>query len=73
MTSSWSESLYFNLVFVPKYTTWVTQLESDILECKVKWALGNINMKSSVLAWRIPGTREPGGLPSMGSHRVRHD
>ena len=29
--------------------------------------------RSSVLAWRIPGTGEPGGLPSMGSHRVRHD
>ena len=28
---------------------------------------------SSVLAWGIPGTAEPGGLPSMGSHRVRHD
>ena len=28
---------------------------------------------SSVLAWRIPGTGEPGGLPSMGSHRARHD
>ena len=28
---------------------------------------------SSVLAWRIPGTEEPDGLPSMGSHRVRHD
>ena len=28
---------------------------------------------SSVLAWRIPGTGEPDGLPSMGSHRVRHD
>ena len=28
---------------------------------------------SSVLAWRIPGTGEPGGLPSMGSHTVRHD
>ena len=28
---------------------------------------------SNVLAWRIPGTAEPGGLPSMGSHRVRHD
>ena len=28
---------------------------------------------SSVLAWRIPGTGEPGGLPSMGPHRVRHD
>ena len=29
--------------------------------------------QSSVLAWRIPGTGEPGGLPSMGLHRVRHD
>ena len=28
---------------------------------------------SSVLAWRTPGTGEPGGLPSMGSHRVGHD
>ena len=28
---------------------------------------------SSASAWRIPGTGEPGGLPSMGSHRVGHD
>ena len=28
---------------------------------------------SSVLAWRIPGIGEPGELPSMGSHRVRHN
>ena len=28
---------------------------------------------SSVLAWRIPGVGEPGGLPSMGFHRVRHN
>ena len=28
---------------------------------------------SSVLAWRVPETGEPGGLPSMGLHRVRHD
>ena len=28
---------------------------------------------SSVLAWRIPGTGEPGGLPSLGLHRVGHD
>ena len=28
---------------------------------------------SGVLAWRTPGTGEPGGLPSMGSHRVGHD
>ena len=33
---------------------------------------GNGN-HSSVLAWRIPGTGEPGELPSMGSHRVGHD
>ena len=28
---------------------------------------------SSILAWRIPGMGEPGGLPSMGSHRVGHE
>ena len=28
---------------------------------------------SSVVAWRIPGTEEPSGLPSMGSHRIGHD
>ena len=28
---------------------------------------------SSILAWRIPGIEEPGGLPSMGSQRVEHD
>ena len=28
---------------------------------------------SNVLAWRIPGTEEPGGLPSLGSNRVGHD
>ena len=28
---------------------------------------------SSILTWRIPGMGEPGGLPSMGLHRVRHD
>ena len=28
---------------------------------------------SSVLAWRIPGMGEPGGFPSMGSHRIGHD
>ena len=31
------------------------------------------DLAASVLAWRIPGTGEPGGLPSMGSHRVGHD
>ena len=33
----------------------------------------DIATHSSTLAWRIPGTGEPGGLPSMGLHRVGHD
>ena len=36
-------------------------------------ALEKVATHSSVLAWRVPGTGEPGGLPSMGSHRVGHD
>ena len=34
---------------------------------------GEMTTHSSVLAWRIPGMGEPGGLQSMGSHRVGHD
>ena len=33
----------------------------------------NLVLFACVLAWRIPGTGEPGGLPSTGLHRVRHD
>ena len=36
-------------------------------------ALEEMATHSSVLAWRIPGTGEPGGLPSLGSHGVGHD
>ena len=47
--------------------TWVQSLgQEDSLEEEMA-------THSRVLAWRIPGTGEPGGLPSMGSHRVRHD
>ena len=35
--------------------------------------IGEGNGNSSVLAWRIPGTGEPDGLLSMGSHRFEHD
>ena len=46
--------------------------------CLFSWAMSYLPEEamaphSSTLAWRIPGTEEPGGLPSMGSHRVRHD
>ena len=37
------------------------------------WGLPSCSLHSSILAWRILWTEEPGGLPSMGSHRVRHD
>ena len=47
--------------------TWVRSLgQDDPLEKEMA-------AHSSVLAWRIPGTAEPGGLPSMGLHRVGHD
>ena len=45
------------------------------LICIVVWQKMEKEMAthSSVLAWRIPGTGEPDGLPSMGLHRVGHD
>ena len=47
--------------------TWVQSLGQE--DSKEK----GMATHSSVLAWRIPGTGEPGGLPSMGSHRVGRD
>ena len=35
--------------------------------------VNNVCKRKGCLAWRIPGTGEPDGLPSMGSHRVRHN
>ena len=47
---------------------------SDFTFCFPFYALEEeMATHSSVLAWRIPGTGEPGGLPSLGSHRVGHD
>ena len=47
--------------------TWVQSLVwEDPLE-------DGVATHTSILVWRIPGTEEPGGLQSMGSHRVRHD
>ena len=47
--------------------TWVPSLDQeDPLE-------KGMATQTNILAWRIPGTGEPGGLPSMGSHRVGHD
>ena len=50
--------------FFPIYLPWS---DGTILGCR------DLHFLSSILAWRIPGTVEPGGLPSVGSHRVGHD
>ena len=44
----------------------------DLLVFGYYWGIW-VAYHSSVLAWRIPWTEEPGGLLSMGSHRVGHD
>ena len=62
-------SLVAQLVKNPSamWETWVQSLGwEDLLEKEMA-------THSSILAWRIPGTGEPGGLPSMGSHRIGHD
>ena len=50
-----------------------TQLSDFIFTFHVHALEKETATHSSFLAWRIPGTGEPGGLPSMGSHRVGHD
>ena len=50
-----------------------TQLSDSIFTLHFHALEKEMATHSSVLAWRIPGTGKPGGLPSMGSHRVGHD
>ena len=51
-------------------TMWETRVQSLGWEDPLEKEMAT---HSSVLAWRIPGTGEPGGLPSMGLHRVGND
>ena len=56
---------------IKKFKVWKS---SHILLQHCYWALEKeMGSHSSVLAWSIPGTGEPGGVPSVGSHRVGHD
>ena len=55
---------------VSKSRTWLSDLTFTIHFHALEKEMAT---HSSVLGWRIPGMGEPGGLPSMGSHRVRHD
>ena len=56
---------------VAQSRTRLKQLSSS--SSRVQWPEKAMATHSSVLAWRIPGTAETGGLPSMGLHRVGHD
>ena len=61
----------------------MNMLSYPIVQIKVqgggKWKVMSLEKSSHLseckrnIAWRIPGMGKPGGLPSMGSHRVRHD
>ena len=55
----------------PSFLHWMAFLW-DLIPDKTSWEKA-MAPHSSTLAWRIPETEEPGGLLSMGSHRVRHD
>ena len=59
------------------YSPWGCE-ESDMIErlhfhFSLSWLEKEMATHSSILVWRIPGTEEPVGLPSIGSHRVRQD
>ena len=60
-----------------KVTVLVTQMKQSLLDFTFTFHFHALEKEMathpSVLAWRIPGTGEPGGLPFMGSHRVGHD
>ena len=61
--------------FLPHLSHWdVSFTRGGLFACLVHFFISlEMATHCSVLAWRIPGTGEPGGLPSMGSHRVGHD
>ena len=64
----WASLVAQRLKHLPAmWETWVRSLGQED-------SLGKeMETHSSILAWRIPGTEEPGGLPSMELHRVRHN
>ena len=64
------------------FSRWLSGQESAMQETQETWVLSlgqedpleeEMATHSRILAWRIPWTEEPGGLPSMGSQRVGHN
>ena len=70
---------YLNILFVVflRTSSDTLRLDQGFPPWVILPTMGHLAMlmapHSSTLAWKIPGTGEPGGLPSMGSHRVGHD
>ena len=58
------------VICLPVQEMQVTQVQSLGEEDPLKEEMGT---HSSILVWKIPWTKEPGGIQSIGSHRVRHD
>ena len=77
MLTPWKES-YKDLDSILKsrditLPTKVCPVKAMVFSSSHVWMEKEMAIYSSVLAWRIPGMGEPGGLPSLGSHRVEHD
>ena len=60
-------------VYIYIYIIFFLFQKSFLINCMYSTMTLKQSFRLSVLAWRIPGTKEPGGLPSMGSHSVGHD
>ena len=81
ITDFWTDAMDMNLSKLQEMAAWCaavhakgqTQLSDFPFTFHLNALEKEMATHSSVLAWRIPGTGEPGGLPSMGLHRVGHD
>ena len=71
--ATWKAILYWGIAAVHGVAKSRTRLSDFTFTFHFPALEKEMATHSSVLAWRIPGTGEPGGLPSMGSHRVGHD
>ena len=67
----WDKELFYLKKIYIYINIYIVTLESH--SCKVIATVEKFGSSSCALAWRIPGTGEPGGLPSLRSHRVGHD
>ena len=73
MTHYTSDTYLIFIEYSKKLIQHIKRKKARFKNRQKNWLEKEMATHSSVLAWRIPGTGEPGGLPSMGLHRVRHD